>query len=295
MKNFLLVASFLLLGIPTAQAQLSFPEPNGYVNDFAQILSEEAEQRITSLIEAVREKNSAEVAIVTVRSLEGNDVNYYAVEMGRAWGIGNVERDDGVLFLTALDDRKTYIATGYGTEGYITDAQAFWITDQVVVPYFRNGDYEGGILAGTEKIAAALEGLEKLPEIQNTDSDFSNGGIFFFLFFFFSFVIPWAVAVLSRSKRWWPGGLAGGILGILLAVFLSVTFLVIIPLALFGFLFDYLASKNYKAGKDKWWTGGGSSGWGGGSSFGGGSSSGGSSFGGFSGGSFGGGGGGSSW
>jgi len=290
--------SLVLLGlfpVALAQAQLSFPEPTGFVNDFANILSPAAEQSIASVIEALQEKTSAEVAVVTVQSLEGNDVNYYAVELGRAWGIGNAERDDGVLFLTAIDDRQTYIATGYGVEAFITDAQAFWITDQVVVPFFRNGDYEGGILAGTEKIAAALEGLEKLPE---NSSDFGEGFpvevFIFFVFFFFSFVLPWVIAVLGRSKRWWPGGIVGGIMGVLLAALFSITFFIILPLALFGFLFDYLASKNYKSGKDRWWTGGGSSGWGGGSSFGGGSS-GGSSFGGFSGGSFGGGGGGSSW
>jgi uncharacterized protein len=294
MKKTLLLLPFLIFSAGV-HAQLSFPEPSGYVNDFANILSEESEQQITAVIERIKESNSAEVAVVTIQSLEGNEINYYSVELGRAWGIGNAERDDGVLFLTSVDDRKTYIATGYGTEGYITDAQAFWITDQVVVPYFRNGDYEGGILAGTEKIALALEGLETLPEGgEVVTNGFPIEGVIFFVFFFFSFVVPWIIAVLGRSKRWWPGGIAGGVFGAIIALIFSITFFVILPIALFGFLFDYLASKNYKAGKSKWWTGGGSGGWGGGGSFGGGSS-GGSSFGGFSGGSFGGGGGGSSW
>jgi len=294
MKRIALIIVSALIFSQQTQAQLNFPEPTGYVNDFANILSEEAEQRITEVIEGIKDKTSAEVAVVTVQSLEENEVNYYAVELGRAWGIGNAERDDGVLFLTAIDDRQTYIATGYGVEGFITDAQAFWITDQVVVPYFRNGDYEGGILAGTEKIAAALAELETLPEASEGSTDGFPIEVFIFsIFFFFSFVVPWVIAVLGRSKRWWPGGVAGGIMGFFLAFLFSITFFIILPLAIFGFLFDYLASKNYKAGKDHWWTGGGSSGWGGGSSFGGGSS--GSSFGGFSGGSFGGGGGGSSW
>ncbi|MGE3278834.1 MAG: YgcG family protein, partial [Candidatus Altimarinota bacterium] len=272
MKRFLLLLVSAIIIPQQVQAQLSFPDPTGYVNDFANILSDETEQKINAMIEGIKEKTSAEVAVVTVQSLEGNEVNYYAVELGRSWGIGNAERDDGVLFLTAIDDRKTYIATGYGVEGYITDAQAFWITDQVVVPYFRNGDYEGGIVAGTEKIASALAELETLPEgISGSMEDFPIEGFIFFVFFFFSFIVPWVIAVLGRSKRWWPGGVAGGLMGFFVAWLLSITFFIVFPLAFFGFLFDYLASKNYKAGKDHWWTGGGSSGWGGGGSFGGGS------------------------
>jgi len=275
-------------------AALSFPDPVGVVNDFANILSPSTEQQITDIIHEVEATNSAEVAVVTIDSLDGNDVNDYAVQMGRSWGIGHKDRDDGVLFLTAVAEHKTYIATGYGVEGYITDSQAFRITDQVVVPFFKQGDYDGGILAGVREIKKALVDLEKLPGgDQSSSIDFSAGDIFFFLIFFISFIFPWTAAVFARSKRWWPGGVVGAVIGALLALIFSVTFFIILPLSIFGFIFDYIASKNYKKGKSHWWTGGGSSGWGGGSSFG--SSSGGSSFGGFSGGSFGGGGGGSSW
>ncbi|MDZ4217326.1 MAG: TPM domain-containing protein, partial [Candidatus Gracilibacteria bacterium] len=231
--------------------------------------------------------------VVTIESLEGYEVNSYAVEMGRAWGIGNKERDDGVLFLTAVQDHTTYIATGYGVEPYITDAQAFWITDRTVVPYFKNDDYDGGILAGVEKIKAALVDLEPLPEASSSsESGFDFGSLVFWFFILFGFVLPWLTAVFGRSKRWWPGGIVGLILATIIALLFGITLFIIIPFALFGFLFDYLASKNYKQGKNRWWTGGGSSGWGGGSGFGGGSSGG---FGGFGGGSFGGGGGGSRW
>lgn len=293
-RLFLLSLFAALFPLSQAQAELSFPEPNGFVNDFANILSPTTEQQITAIIEEIQTKTSAEVAVVTITSLEGYEPNEYSVELGRAWGVGNKERNDGVIFLIAVEDRKTYIAPGYGVEGYITDAQAFWITDQVVVPFFKGGDYEGGILAGTEKIRDALVDLEPLPEAGGSgDVGAGIDTIIFFVIFFFSFVFPWLAAVFARSKRWWPGGAVGGIIGVILAVIFSVTFFIVLPLALFGFLFDYLASTNYKKGKSHWWTGGGSSGWGGGSSFGSGSS--GSSFGGFSGGSFGGGGGGSSW
>lgn len=300
-KLFGLFLLFLLL-TPAAQAELMFPDPIGYVNDFAEIIDEETEAQIDLLAKTIQSETSAELAIVTVNSLEGYEPNEYAVELGRTWGVGTAERDDGVVFLTSVGDRKTYIATGYGVEGFITDAQAFWITDQVVVPYFRNDDYNGGILAGVESIKAALVDLEPLPEYSSSDSFgfaeiFEGIAIIFWLFYMLFLVFVWIMGVLGRSKRWWPGGIFGGGLGLLFAWLIEVSFWYVLPAALFGFFIDYIASKNYKAGKNSWWTGGGSSGWGGGSSSGGwgsGSSSGGS-FGGFSGGSFGGGGGGSSW
>lgn len=297
----LLLALLLVLSfwIPTASADLVFPEPSGYVNDFADILSVETETAIEQLANTIREETSSEIAVVTIESLEGYDPNEYAVELGRAWGVGTAERDDGVVFLTSVGDRETYIATGYGVEAYITDAQAFWITDAVVVPYFKQGDFDTGILSGVEQIKAALVDLEALPEGYSSSLNAEDIGdeisIVFWLLYAFFFVFPWFIGVLGRSKRWWPGGLIGGGIGFLIAAIISVSLLLAIPFAIFGFIVDYFASSNYKKGKNSFWTGGGSSGWGGGSSGGwGGGSSGGSS-GGFSGGSFGGGGGGSSW
>ncbi len=302
MKRILVFFFALFFFTPSASAELVFPEPNGYVNDFANILSEETEASISSLAENIKDETSAEIAVVTIESLEGYEPNEYAVELGRTWGVGTSERDDGVVFLTSVGDRKTYIATGYGVEGYITDAQAFWITDSVVVPYFKQGDFDSGILAGTEQIKAALVDLETLPSASNNENYDSDeigetiSAVFVLLYMLF-FVVPWVLGVLGRSKRWWPGGILGGGLGFIIAGSIGLSLLLAIPFALFGLFVDYSASKNYKKGKNSFWTGGGSSGWGGGSSggssggWGGGSSSGG----GFSGGSFGGGGGGSSW
>jgi uncharacterized protein len=289
-KRILAFSIAALLWIPAASAELVFPEPSGYVNDFAGILSEETELAIEELAKAITDERDAEITVVTVESLEGYDPNEYAVELGRAWGVGTEERDDGVVFLTSTGDRETYIVTGYGVEGYITDAQAFWITDRVVVPYFKEGDFDGGILAGVQEIKSALVDLEALPGGYSSSGG-DTGSIFFWVFFLFTFVFPWIGGVLARSKSWWLGGVLGGVAGYVLVLLFALSFLLLIPFILFGLFFDYLASSNYKKGKDSFWTGGGSSGWGGGSS--GGSSSGG--FGGFSGGSFGGGGGGSSW
>jgi len=277
-----------------AFAEITFPEPVGLVNDFADILSPEAELQITIAAAEIDEKNGAELTVVTVQSLQGYEVNDYGVKLFREWGVGHPDRNDGVLFLTSVDDRVTYIVTGYGVEEYITDAQTYWITDRAVVPHFKQGDYDAGILAGVEEIRKALVDLEALPELEGggKGSVFSLFSWAFIIIFIISFVFPWLAAIFGRSKAWWPGGVAGGGVGALLAFLFEMTYWFALPLALFGFLFDYLASNDFKSGKKKWYTGGGRSGWGGGG-FGGGSSGGG--FGGFSGGSTGGGGGGSSW
>jgi len=270
-----------------------------YVKDYAEILSDETEAEITSMVEEIVASEIGALAVVTVPNLDGGEANQRAVELGRAWGIGHAERDDGVLFLTSVEDRVTYIATGYDVEPYIPDIIAFNITEYTVVPYFREGDYDSGILEGTKEIRKRL--LEMEPLTAEEIAEMSEGGgvglsWVFGIIFFLSFVFPWLAAVFARSKAWWPGGVVGGGVGVALASWFQTSLGIAISLALFGLLFDYLASTNFKKGKSKWYTGGGKGGWGGGSSSGGwGSSSGGSSFGGFSGGSFGGGGGGSSW
>lgn len=299
MKRSLLLFISIFFWIPAASAELVFPEPSGYVNDFANILSEETEAEIEALAKSITDERDAEIAVVTVDSLEGYDPNQYAVELGRTWGVGTSERDDGVVFLTSVGDRETYIATGYGVEAYITDAQAFWITDAVVVPYFKQGDYNGGILAGVQEIKGALVDLEALPEYSTEADDFTDWlSVFFFFLFVFFYIFPWFGGVLARSKSWWLGGVFGGIAGYILTLLFTTTVFLVLPFILFGLFVDYIASKNYKKGKNSFWTGGGSSGWGGGGGSSGGWGGGGggsSSGGGFSGGSFGGGGGGSSW
>lgn len=131
-------------------------KPTGYVSDFAGVIDPVSSQRINGLINEIEKKTSAEVAVVTIRNLEGGSVEDYAVRLFKKWGIGKKGKDNGVLLLAVIEDRKVRIEVGYGFEGIIPDGLAGEILDKYVIPYFRQNDYSRGLLLGTFAIAAII-------------------------------------------------------------------------------------------------------------------------------------------
>ena len=272
---------------------LEFPAPVGYVNDFANILSSETKQTLEQQLAQLEEESLVELVVVTVKSLEGEDLNECASRLFEAWGIGKKNEENGVLFLIASDERLMRIEPGYGLEPILPDAEAGRILDTYVVPAFKMEEYDKGISEGTEAIIKAVRGEDiGLDEDASSDSESEDGGGVWILFFIGTVFLSYLSSFLSRSKRWWPGGVIGAVLGVLLGIFLAsivASILAAVVLGILGLVFDFILSKNYKERKDK---GLPTSFWGSGGGFfsGGKSSGGGGSFGGFGGGSSGGGG-----
>ncbi|MEZ5509787.1 MAG: TPM domain-containing protein [Gammaproteobacteria bacterium] len=130
----------------------------GWVRDSAGVLSTATRTRLQSLLEQVHQQTTAEVMVITVDSLNGEDVDSFATQMFNQIGIGDRDRNNGVLFLIAPNERRTRIEVGYGLETLITDDVAGRMLDIYVVPAFRVGDMDAGIGAGTEAIARLLLG-----------------------------------------------------------------------------------------------------------------------------------------
>src|SRR5689334_5601976 len=147
---------FILFAAP-ATAQ-TFPPLTGRVVDQAHLLSPAQVADITSKSEALEAQSGRQFVVATVNSLEGYPIEDYAYRLGRAWKIGNEKRDDGVLLLVAPNDRKVWIATGYGAGGFLTDAMSGIITREDILPHFKQNppDYGGGIEAGTDAIIKQL-------------------------------------------------------------------------------------------------------------------------------------------
>ncbi|RLD17237.1 MAG: YgcG family protein [Caldiserica bacterium] len=129
-----------------------FPEPVGYVNDFANIISPDVERIITSYAFELDKKTGAQLAVVTIKSLEGLSIEDYAWRLFEEWGIGKKGEDLGVLLLVDLKERRVRIEVGYGFEGKIPDAVAGDIIREYIVPYFKKGDYSRGILLASGKL-----------------------------------------------------------------------------------------------------------------------------------------------
>jgi uncharacterized protein len=193
-----------------------FPEPRGYLNDFAQVVEAGAAAQIEALGRELEDKTGAQLAVVTIKSLGDEDDFDYAHRLFEKWGIGKKGKDNGVLLFLALGERKRVrIVTGYGIEGIMPDITAGRILDNYVIPKLRQRDYSGGLLAGTQAIAgliAADAGVQitgtvrpNLARRSSRQEGFSAGWL---IILFILFII------LSRSGLLWPllfsGGLGGG-------------------------------------------------------------------------------------
>lgn len=276
----------LLFLIPNiALAAPNFPQQDGYITDAANIISETKEQELEAQLTQLDTTKGIQIALVTVTNLEDNPIRDYALELGRAWGVGIKDVDSGIVFLASIEDREMTIEVGYGLEGALTDIETNYII-QDLIPYFQKQDYDNGFSFGINQIQTALaeENFASATRSTNqtTDTIFTIG---FLIIFFFT----WISSILARSKSYYAGGIIGLIAGSSLALFLGLGFFAIIAgiiSAVVGLLFDMMVSKNYQSQKStSWWAGGNNHNWwdgpGGGSSGG---------FGGFGGGSFGGGG-----
>lgn len=291
MKNFIISISLLFFCVQPTFAYFSPGTPQGFVNDFAGILSQVGKHELEQSLETFAKEKNHEIAVTVIKSLGGDDIESYANTLFREWGIGTKEYNNGVLFLVAIEDRKMRVEVGYGLEGALTDLESKYIQDDIVRPLFREGKYEEGIRQGTIAIMQAVEGEVVVPPKTRTgwyDMLMRYGGEILFLLIFF---LSWIASILGRTKSWWLGGVIGGAAGG--AVALLTHAWIWLPIVVgAGLLFDYAVSKNYRTHisdqHPAWWAGGT---WGGWDRWGGG----GGGFGGFGGGSSGGGGSSSGW
>ena len=159
-----LATLFVLLGllISIVHAAPQFPALSGRVVDDAGLLSAATRAQLTQLSEQHERTTSNQLVVVTVKSLQGYAIEDYGHQLGRHWGIGQKGQNNGVLLIVAPNEREVRIEVGYGLEGQLTDALSSNIIQGQILPRFKSGDYEGGIVAGTEAIVAVFAG-EELP------------------------------------------------------------------------------------------------------------------------------------
>lgn len=153
----LLVACTVLAGAALA-AEPEYPALTGRVVDNADLLSAEDERTLTIDLQALEDKSTDQVVIVTLPSLQGFEIEEFGYRLGRHWGIGQKDKDNGVLLIVAPNERKVRIEVGRGLEPLLTDALSKIIIENAILPRFRNGDFPGGIKAGVRDIIAVLTG-----------------------------------------------------------------------------------------------------------------------------------------
>jgi uncharacterized protein len=243
----ILLVTLLTVGAP-ANAQ-DFPALTGRVVDAADILSPATEAALTAKLVNLETQSQRQFVIATVPDLQGYEVSDYGYQLGRHWGIGDKERNDGVVLLIAPNERKLNISVGYGVEPVLTDAMSGTIIRNDITPKFKDGDFDGGVTAGADAIIRQLTlPPEEAQRIAADAAAAEESGNTIGMVIFWTFVILFILLLVLGRKhgRHYSSRGRGG------------------PVIIWG-------------GSD--WGGGGSS-WGGGGSWGGGFSGGGGSFGG---------------
>lgn len=292
--SFLLLCGVGLLVTPCSTNAQTLPTPNGAVTDTAGMLKPETKEALAKTLNDYYSNTGNSVVVVTVPSLEGDTIENVASALFSKWGIGQKKKDNGVLLLISKGDQELRIEVGYGLEPVLTDAKSSRIIREIIIPYFKADDFNGGVTAGVEAIIGVIGGdASALPESKPKED---VSGLVFPLLWAFFIALSWLGSVLARSKSWWAGGVVGAVLGAVVTFFGGffywglLAFAVMVPI---GLLFDFIISREFEKNailgkKNPWWGGGG---FGPGGGFGGG----GGGFGGFGGGMSGGGGASGKW
>jgi uncharacterized protein len=151
-----LAALVFFFALPALAAGPTFPALTGRVVDGADILSPAVEAALTSKLENLEKTTGRQLVVATVPSLQGYEIEDYGYQLGRTWGIGQKGTNSGALLIVAPTERKVRIEVGYGLEPILTDALSSVIIQTAVLPKFKAGDLEGGVVAGTDAIIAQL-------------------------------------------------------------------------------------------------------------------------------------------
>ena len=196
---------FLLLSSPSFAA-FEVPKLKTRVLDQANLIDAASEQQINQLLAGHEKASSNQIIVVTLKDLQGYNIEHAGVEMGRAWGVGQKEQNNGIVLILAQAERKVRIEVGYGLEGVMTDAVSATIIQEYILPRFKTGDFSGGLLVGTQAIVAALGGEVIAPVAKSKKSGDGSGlPSIIFMFIFMAFAAMGRIGGRggrSRSSLW---------------------------------------------------------------------------------------------
>ena len=218
-------------------ALVAVPQLTGRVVDQTGTLSSGDIAQLTQTLADLERRKGSQIAILIVPTTDGEAIEQFSLRVAEAWKIGRKKVDDGALLVVAKNDRHLRIEVGYGLEGAITDVTARRISDEVITPKFKGGDFAGGISAGIGKMIGLING-EKLPAPEPVHWDKPNDGpnfdaVFNPFWLFFTFVVS---GIMRSTAGRLIGSIAtGGVLAVL-AWFIVGSLVVALIAAVLGFL-----------------------------------------------------------
>ncbi|MEX2488560.1 MAG: TPM domain-containing protein [Pseudomonadales bacterium] len=210
MRPFLVTILFTVIATNVLAAP-TFPDLTGRVVDNASMISAQTEARLEKLLAAHENASTNQVVVVTLPDLQDYTIEQYGYQLGRHWGIGQSEENNGVLLIVAKAERKVRIEVGYGLEGELTDAVSSNIIHTVITPRFKRAQFDAGILEGTAAVIDALGGEYKMRNVSQSGQQRVSPFWGFLMFMAIFWILPSMLG--GRGGR---GLLAGLFLGSML-------------------------------------------------------------------------------
>lgn len=224
MKKLFLIFLVACGSMAAAQDFPAPPSPPRLVNDFADVLEPAEEARLEQKLVAFNDSTSTQIAVIFMRSVGGYDIGAYGAQLAEKWGIGQADKRNGILVLTAVEDRKVTIQVGYGLEPVVTDAVSRLLIEQDLAPNYRNQQYYQGVDQATNKLMQLAVGefpADLKQALEEKDKGSKIGG-----FIFLAIFVVVILLIFSGGRRrsqhigsgrgvppviW--GGVLGGLLG----------------------------------------------------------------------------------
>ena len=213
-----LILSIAVLVLLSPLSALNVPALNRRVTDNAGIMNQNDINTLESYLENLENNTSIQIAVLTIKSLEGEDLASYSMKVCETWKLGQSGKDNGALLLVAYDERKVRIEVGYGLEGDLTDTKCGLIIRNVIIPEFKNGNYSRGIVQGVKNmggiVAGEVEYVDKTVthEVDETGSPFAVIGMLIWVIFMFIVIssrgglFKWILLSNMTGKRRHYGG-----------------------------------------------------------------------------------------
>ncbi len=251
MKKIILVLLFIFSFL-NADITQYFPKLDGRVIDQANLLSPAVKKDIDSILKTEEDKTSNQIVVVVLNSLNGYTIEEYSYQLGRFWGIGQKDKNNGVLLVISMEEKKIRIEVGYGLEGALTDKIAYEIINYTIKPNFKANQYELGILKAVNEIISAIKG----EYVAKARSDDFNGAInaFIPLGFFALMFLSMLVNSASRKLRSQflykvtKSSMASSFFAffsyIMSQTFTTYNFLVAVIIFILVYIFNYKTSRN---------------------------------------------------
>ena len=203
-KNNFFSIAFLIFALIFAVSQQAFAQKfpdkpsSKFVSDFAKIYSAEENNLLEEKLVEYSDKTSTQIAVVAITSLGGYPIDDYAIKLANKWGVGQKEKNNGLMILIAAKEHKVFIASGYGMEGALNDGKLGSIIRAQMIPQFKNGNYYAGTNDGVDAIIAAAAGEYVNDEQDNSRKKLSGRDLLIVLFLLSILIL---ILSFSRSRE----------------------------------------------------------------------------------------------